>query len=225
MNYKENEILTPEVFQFSATKQDVRSLLVWDEPWLVAKDVCDILAISNNRDAIKNLDEDEKLMSVISTSGQKRSMWLINESGFFALVMKSTKPEAKSFRKWVTSEVLPSIRKKGYYGSQKKESDFIDARDMPYNRRALNNFTVRCIDIEGLTWFSLNDIHSAIGSSTASNQAAKKLNKKQTLARKIWIFGNTHQAWFTTLLGFELLMSGSRLKPENQLKLNFGGQV
>lgn len=132
MTYTENEILTPEVFQFSATKQEVRSLLVENEPWLVAKDVCDVLGLSDTNMALKGLDDDEKLTQTLFGSGQNRKMLLINESGFFTLVLRSNKPEAKSFRKWVTSEVLPSIRKKGYYGAQKKESYFIDARDVPY---------------------------------------------------------------------------------------------
>lgn len=226
MTYTENEILTPEVFQFSATKQEVRSFLFESEPWLVAKDVCDVLGLSDTNKALKGLDEDEKLTRKLFVSGQNRSMWMINESGFFSLVLRSQKPEAKSFRKWVTSEVLPSIRKKGYYGTQKKESNFIDARDVPYNRKEVNGFPVRLIEISGEVWYSLNDIHAAIGSSTESTQAAKKLNQKQTLARKIWLFGNTHPSWFTTLLGFELLMSGSRLLPvSSQLKLNFGGQI
>lgn len=222
MTYTENEILTPEVFKFSSEQQEVRSLLVGSEPWLVAKDVCEVLGLSHTTNAIKALDEDEKLTVKLLQSGQNRPMWLINESGFFALVMKSTKPEAKTFRKWVTSEVLPSIRKKGYYGSKIKENDFIDARDVPYQRQELNGFTIRFIQINGETWYSLNDIHTTIGCSTGSNQAAKKLNKKQPLACKIWIFGNTHPAWFTTLLGFELLVSGSRLAPTAQLKLKLG---
>lgn len=226
MTCKENEVLTPEVFQFSATRQEVRSLLIQNEPWLVAKDVCDVLGLSDTNMSIKALDDDEKLTQTLFGSGQNRKMWLINESGFFALVLRSNKPEAKSFRKWVTSEVLPSIRRKGYFGSQKRESDFIDARDMPYSRKPLNGFNVRFIEINNELWYSINDIHTVIGASTGSNQAAKKLNQKQTLARKIWIFGNTHPAWFTTLLGFNLLMSGSRMfSASGQLELNFGGQL
>lgn len=222
MTCKENEVLTPEVFQFSATRQEVRSLLIQSEPWLIAKDVCDILGLSHTTNAIKALDEDEKLTVKLLQSGQNRPMWLINESGFYALVMKSQRPEAKSFRKWVTSVVLPTIRKRGYFGTIKRESDFIDARDVPYIRKKLNGFLVRSIFAEGTEWYSLNDIHAAIGSRTGSVQSSRKLNQRQTLARKIWIFGNTHPSWFTTLVGFELLMSASRLLPVTaQLSLEF----
>lgn len=224
MTYTENEILTPEVFRFSSEQQEVRTLLVGNEPWLIAKDICDILGLTHTTNAIKALDEEEKLTVKLLQSGQNRPMWLINESGFYTLVMKSNKPEAKIFRKWVTSEVLPSIRKKGYYGSHKKESDFIDARDIPYQRKTINGFTVRFINLENGVWYSLNDFHTAIGSSTGSNQAAKKLNKKQPLAIKVWLFGNTQPAWFTNLLGLELLFSGNRSLPYDSLKLNIKGE-
>lgn len=222
---EKNESLTPEVFQFSASKAEVRSLLVKDEAWLVAKDICDILGLSDTNKALNGLDEDEKLTGKLFVSGQNRKMWLINESGFFALVLRSNKPEAKAFRKWVTSEVLPAIRKKGYYGQKpEQKNDYIDARDVPYSRKEFNGFQVRFIELDGEMWLSLNDLHAAIGSRTESTQAARKLNHKQTLARKIWLFGNTHPSWFTNLLGSELILSGSRvLGSSRQLELNFGG--
>jgi prophage antirepressor-like protein len=223
---KMNEVLTPEVFQFSATKQEVRSLLVNNEPWMVAKDVCDILGLSDTNMAIKSLDEDEKLTRKIYGSGQSRKMWLVNESGLYALILRSNKPEAKTFRKWVTSEVLPAIRKKGYYGTQKKNVEFIDARDVPYLRKEFNGFGIRYIDIDGELWFSVNDIQVAIGCRTGSYQAAKQLNMKQELAKKIWLFGNTHPAWFTNNTGLNLLTNTSRtFMATQQLKLNLGGQA
>ncbi len=221
---KMNEVLTPEVFQFSASKTEVRSLLVKDEAWLVAKDVCDILGLSDTNKALNGLDEDEKLTGKLFVSGQNRKMWLINESGFFALVLRSNKPEAKTFRKWVTSEVLPAIRKRGYYGTQKKSNDFIDCRDVPFRFKEFNGINIRYIELDSELWFSLNDIHTAIGSRTESTQAARKLNQKQTLAKKVWLFGNTHPAWFTNNLGLQLIVSGSRtLNQTRQLELNFGG--
>ena len=219
-----NEILTPEVFQFSSTKQEVRSLLVENEPWLVVKDICDILGHSNHKVAIKGLDEEEVRKVYLPSNGGKQMTVVVNESGFYNLVMRSNKPEAKAFRKWVTSEVLPAIRKKGYYGQKpEQKNDYIDARDVPYSRKEFNGFQIRHIEIEGEMWLSLNDLHAAIGSRTDSTQAARKLNHKQTLARKIWLFGNTNPSWFTNLLGSELILSGSRvLGSSRQLELNFG---
>lgn len=86
-----------------------------DEPWWVANDVCEALEISNPRDAISVLDEDEKGVGKIYTPGGEQEMNIISESGVFALIMRSNKPEAKKFRKWVTSEVLPAIRKTGRF--------------------------------------------------------------------------------------------------------------
>ena len=78
----------------------------------MAKDVCDILELSNPSVALKNLDEDERTKFNLGRQGNTN---LINESGLYALVVRSRKPEAKKFRKWITSEVLPSIRKHGAY--------------------------------------------------------------------------------------------------------------
>ena len=86
----------------------VRVLEIENEPWFVAKDVCDILELSNPSVALKNLDEDERTKLNLGRQGNTN---LINESGLYALVVRSRKPEAKKFRKWITSEVLPSIRK------------------------------------------------------------------------------------------------------------------
>lgn len=217
----QTENLTPVAFQFSATKQDVRSLVIENEPWILAKDICDILELSDVNKALEKLDDDEKLTRKIFVSGQNRKMWLVNESGLYALIMRSNKPEAKTFRKWVTSEVLPAIRKQGYYGAVKKENDFIDARDTPYTQVLFNETPVRAITVNEITYYSINDYHAAIKSRTSSGQASKKLNKVQPLAVKIWLFGNTHPAWFTTLQGLQLIASGSRVfNSSNQLVLS-----
>lgn len=83
-----------------------------NEPWFVTKDVCEILDIKNSRDTLsKVLDEEEKRVENIYIPGGSQKMAVINESGLYHLVFVSHKPEAQIFRKWVTSEVLPSIRK------------------------------------------------------------------------------------------------------------------
>lgn len=85
------------------------------DPWFVAKDACDCLKITNVSQACQTLDDDEKGIYKVYTLGGYQDMMLISESGLYALIMRSNKPEAKVFRKWVTSEVLPSIRKTGSY--------------------------------------------------------------------------------------------------------------
>lgn len=85
------------------------------EPWFVAKDVCDALCLGRQHDSTRYLDADEKGEGLVDTPSGKQAMVVINEPGFYKLIMKSRKPEAKAFQRWVTHEVLPSIRKKGGY--------------------------------------------------------------------------------------------------------------
>lgn len=89
------------------------------EPWFVAKDVCDILEISNNRDAISQLDSDEKNTVVISDGiPGNPNKTIISEPGLYKLIMRSRKSEAKEFQRWVTHEVLPTVRKHGAYATE-----------------------------------------------------------------------------------------------------------
>lgn len=94
---------------------NVRVYMKGEEVWFVAADVCKRIGISNGRDAVSRLDSDEKDMSVLPTRSGNKNLTVVNESGLYSLIMTSRKPEAKKFKKWVTSEVLPSIRKTGSY--------------------------------------------------------------------------------------------------------------
>lgn len=94
---------------------DVRALSVDGEPWFVAKDVCDSLAIKNSRDAIARLDDDEKGVALTDTPGGKQRVQTVNEPGLYTLVLSSRKPEAHAFKRWVTHEVIPAIRRTGGY--------------------------------------------------------------------------------------------------------------
>lgn len=85
------------------------------EPWFVAKDVCDALGLGNSRMALSRLDEDEKGVSSVDTPGGKQEMQTVNEPGLYTLVLSSRKPEAKAFKRWVTHDVLPKIRRTGGY--------------------------------------------------------------------------------------------------------------
>jgi prophage antirepressor-like protein len=85
------------------------------EPLWVAKDVCDVLELKDVNRSCSKLDDDEKLMLKVCVSGQNREMICINESGLYSLIFRSNKQEAKPFKRWVTHEVLPSIRKNGNY--------------------------------------------------------------------------------------------------------------
>lgn len=85
------------------------------DPWFVLKDVCVVLGIGNSRMVSDRLDDDEKGVSQIDTPGGVQNMSIISESGLYNVILRSDKPEAKPFRKWVTAEVIPTIRKTGGY--------------------------------------------------------------------------------------------------------------
>lgn len=102
-----------QVFDYEGTT--VRTVLKENDPWFVAVDVCAILDIANSRMAIDRLDPDEKGVSSMDTPGGKQTLTVINEAGLYTLVLGSRKPQAKAFKRWVTHEVIPSIRKHGAY--------------------------------------------------------------------------------------------------------------
>ena len=93
----------------------VRMQMIKDEPWFAAKDVCELLGLDDSRQAVSRLDDDEKGVINSDTLGGKQELTFVNESGMYALIFQSRKPQARAFRKWVTGEVLPSLRKYGYY--------------------------------------------------------------------------------------------------------------
>lgn len=106
----------PQVFTFNSSDQQVRSVLINGEPHFIAKDVCSILGISNHKDAVSRLDDDERDgVGITDSIGRQQTATVVNESGLYHLIFQSRKPEAKAFRKWVTSEVLPQLRKTGKY--------------------------------------------------------------------------------------------------------------
>lgn len=96
---------------------EVRTVVKDNEPWFVAADVCRALEIRNNRDAVERLDEDEKDVVSTDTLGGAQSVTIINEAGLYTLVLGSRKPEAKAFKRWITHEVVPTIRKHGMYAT------------------------------------------------------------------------------------------------------------
>lgn len=100
---------------------EIRTLLIEDEVWFVGKDVAEALGYERPDNAIRNhIDEEDKLMHQISASGQSRKMVIINESGLYSLILSSKLPQAKEFKRWVTNDILPSIRKNGGYISNQE---------------------------------------------------------------------------------------------------------
>ena len=96
----------------------IRTALIENEPWFVAVDVCRALEIGNSSQAISRLDADEKMITLISNEGNQRgnpNMTVVNEPGLYTLILSSRKSEAKAFKRWITHEVIPTIRKTGGY--------------------------------------------------------------------------------------------------------------
>lgn len=101
------------------------------EPMFVAKDVCAVLELKNPRSTLALLDEDEKGVHIVDTPGGEQQMTIVSEPGFYKLVMRSRKPEAKAFQRWVTHEVLPALRREGAYEVPREEPlDIVIARGM-----------------------------------------------------------------------------------------------
>ena len=127
-----NEI---KVFEFGSN--DVR--VIMDEsgnPWWVASDVCDILDHTNPSMAINSLDEDERAKKSLGRQGETN---IINESGLYTLIIRSNKPQAKKFRRWITHEVLPSIRKTGGYSTRRPEPEMTNFPNLAHLVRYLND--------------------------------------------------------------------------------------
>lgn len=106
---------TAQIIPFKFDTREVRTLLIDDQPWFVAADVSLALEYRIAGDMTRNLDDDEKGTQIVRTPGGEQEMLVINESGLYSAILRSRKAEAKRFKKWVTAEVLPAIRKHGRY--------------------------------------------------------------------------------------------------------------
>jgi anti-repressor protein len=113
-----------QLFNFEGN--EVRTLKVNDEPYFVGNDVAKILGYSNYRNAVvDHVDDEDKLRTQIKYAGQNREVTVINESGLYSLILSSQMPDAKKFKHWVTSEVLPAVRKHGAYMTDQKAFDVV----------------------------------------------------------------------------------------------------
>ena len=120
-NSKDNAVVYCEAMNFNG--KTLNPIMINGEPHFVAVEVCDILGLENPSERLKNsLDNDEYLPYVLHRVGQKRTVNVVNESGLYNLIFQSRKPEAKAFKKWVTKEVLPAIRKTGRYEIRKSDN-------------------------------------------------------------------------------------------------------
>lgn len=170
---KQNEMQATSLQRFFEENSNVciRAQVINGEPWFVAKDVCQALDIRKYRDALSRLDEDERVSILVDTLGGRQNMVAVNESGMYTLIFISRNPQAKPFRKWVTKEVLPALRKTGIYAAQ----------------GSLNRNGVEGIYYLGQKFYPYTDMLKALGYSTRSGSVAKR--KKNYPACIIKLFG------------------------------------
>lgn len=209
-----------QAFIFNASNQQVRTVTVDSEPYFVAKDVCDILQLSDVSMAVSRLDDDEKLTQVLLVSGQGRQMWCVNESGLYHLIFQSRKPEAKAFRKWVTAEVLPALRRTGRYEVKKQPreltADFLDMRTAPFSTSRFEGYRVRAVIHNNQAWYSIGDLLRAMRVGTSASQSATRLAKTGRPVCKVFFSGGAHPAWCTSYEGVQQILHARR--PQVQLK-------
>ena len=118
-----------ELQVFSYEGNNVRTIQKDGDPWWVLKDVCVVLEIGNSRMVADRLDDDEKGVSIIDTLGGKQELTVISESGLYNVILLSRKPEAKQFKRWVTHEVLPQIKRHGAYLTTDKLEELMNDPD------------------------------------------------------------------------------------------------
>lgn len=128
----------------------VRTIEQNGEPWFIARDVCECLSIGKYRDAVSRLEEDERGSVEMDTPGGRQSLSAVNEYGLYSLVLSSRKPEAKEFKRWITHEVIPAIRKTGGYisGAEEMSDEEIMAKALLIGKRTIEQQQLRIQNLE-----------------------------------------------------------------------------
>ena len=170
---------------FSFESKPIRTLAINNEPWFVAKDLCNAINISNYRDAIERLDEDEKGVALTDTLGGQQEMNIISESGMYTLILRCRDAVKKGsvphrFRKWVTAEVLPAIRKTGKYEGKTTADD----------RTGLRNAVNMLVSKKGLIYSdAYNLVHQYMNVETIEDIPADKLQSAVEYVHRIVLEG------------------------------------
>jgi prophage antirepressor-like protein len=119
-----------EIVEFLYVGDKVRTVVIDNNPWFVAKDVCDILEVGNPSQALKRLDNDEKNTIILNEGIGNPNKSIVNESGLYQLILGSRKSEAKEFKRWITHEVIPAIRKHGMYATDEMLDQLITSPEL-----------------------------------------------------------------------------------------------
>ena len=165
-----------ELQLFNFENNQLRTLLINDESWFLGKDVADILEYTNTAKAIRDhVDEEDKLTERIVLSGQNREVIFINESGLYSLVLSSKLPSAKRFKRWITSEVLPQIRKTGSYATPQLTGEELMAKALIEAKSVLERQNKQIIEMKPKALFA--DTVAASDSSILVGQKAKLISQ------------------------------------------------
>lgn len=179
---------------FNYGENPVRMVDIAGEPWWVLADVCRVLEITNHKNVSARLDTDEKGVHLMDTLGGPQQMTIINESGLYAVILRSEKPEAKPFRRWVTHEVLPAIRRTGNYSINDSKPKRMPGLELLALRRTLQELDykgskIRVVQWNGQHWFSVADVARATGQRNPYC-TARKLNRDEITLLEIGTTNN-----------------------------------
>lgn len=166
----ENQSLN--IFKFN--ENELRTIGTFDEPWFVAKDICDILGLKEVSKNLNKIPEKWKSTKIIRDDRGSHEMIIVNESGLYKLVMRSNKPIAETFQEWVLEDVLPSIRKTGSYELENKYKFILQSKEdeIKEKDKKLIEIKEECIELE--------------------KQVSRRKRKKQTEGKVIYIIANRH---------------------------------
>lgn len=161
-------------FSFKANK--VRTLIINNEPWFVGKDIADTLGYQNgSRDINRHVDEEDRVKTMVFDGNQNKETIVINESGVYALIFGSKLPDAKKFKHWVTSEVLPQLRKNGSYAAKEMSSEELMAKAFIEAKSIMERQNKEIIEMKPKALFA--DTVAASNSSILVGQEAKLISQ------------------------------------------------
>lgn len=168
-----------ELKQFNFENNQVRTLLINNEPWFVGKDVAEILGYSNPRKAIiDHVDDEDKTdgVTIRDSIGREQNPMCINESGLYSLILSSKMPNAKKFKHWVTSEVLPQIRKTGSYATPQLTGEELMAKALIEAKSIMERQNKEITEMKPKALFA--DTVSASDNSILVGQEAKLISQR-----------------------------------------------
>lgn len=155
-----------QIFEYQGN--EVRTIQHGDEVWWVLRDVCRVLSLSNPAKVAQRLDEDEKDITLSYTPGGYQEITIVNEPGLYSVILRSDKPEAKTFKRWVTHEVLPSIRKTGTYSVGQ---ELTDEEKMAHGLIAANAILQRQLEKKAMKDIPMIEFITAVVHSNSSRHA------------------------------------------------------